>query len=289
MRTMTRITIVGTLGKFGTVLARKFLESGYDVGGIDIASIEGHPLAGLLSHYHQAEESSFFNLPDEIKQLIKTSDILLLATPVESIGEAISVYGKYLPANALLVDVASVKTPAESSMRKLNRHDIELLSIHPLFGPAVDFQGENVAVVEVHSGSRTKKFLDLLESWGCQLVRLSATEHDYKMAYIQCLCHALVIVLGQTGKTEEISSGIFKLTTPFSRGLFQLLDRIAKADPRLYTAIQMTNPYTLSVIDVYLSQIQQFRSFIARKDYEAMNEYITSSATFLELLKQEIE
>lgn len=274
------ITIVGILGKFGTVLTKRFSDSGFVVSGIDIRPVEGFTYADVLHKYHQIEAD--FTACDAVHNLIQDSDVLLLATPIESTHEAISILGRQLRSNALLVDIASVKSHAVASMLELTRTDIELLSLHPLFGPSVDFDGQNVIVIDVQPGPKSSELLSLFETWGCHLTKVSAAEHDIKMAFIQSLCHAVVISLGQTGKAQKLSAdSLSSFMTPFSRPLLQLLDRIAKADPKLYATIQLVNPYSLSIIDEYLLQLSRFRELVANKNHDDLQGYFVDSISFL--------
>lgn len=274
------IIIVGILGKFGTRLAKQFSENCWTVSGIDIISLDEELHRQPNYGYFQVAETPALTLPHEITALIQRADIVLLATPLNSTPALISLYGKHLPAGALLVDIASVKTPTTMSMIELKRDDIELLSIHPLFAPEVDFAGENVAAVEIRGGRRTHEFLKVFADWGCRITKLSASEHDHKMAFVQSLCHALIITLGQTGKVEDFThSTNADLTTPFSRTFLQMVRKLGRADSELYAAIQILNPYTLTILDEYLSQLQEFRSLVAHRNIDEVREYIIQSTS----------
>lgn len=277
--TPLHVTVVGVLGRFGSVLARRLYDSGCVVSGIDLNADGGRDRDHNFYRYYQAEESSSGLNSTRILELLRDTQVLLLATPTASIRGLILTYGKHIPPGALLVDIASVKTPAVSGMIELARDDIELLSIHPLFGPAADFGESTVVSIEIRSGPRAAEFIDFFRRWGCHVKKLSADEHDLKMAYVQSLCHALVITLGQTGRAEALRLGAPRdMLTPFSHSLFRLLERIGDAGPDLYAAIQIMNPHTLSMIDKYILQLQEFRELVADKDLEGLKKYIASSA-----------
>lgn len=278
-----RIIIVGILGKFGARLAKQFSENHYIVGGIDIVSLKEAAHQQLTYEYFQVADAPAQTLPHEVDELLQRADIVLLATPLDATPALVSLYGKHLPAGALLVDIASVKTPATTSMLELRRDDIELLSIHPLFAPEVDFTGENVAAIEIRSGARTRELIELFTAWGCRITKLSAAEHDRKMAFVQSLCHALIITLGQTVKAEDFTrSPNADLTTPFSRTFLQMVQRLGQANSELYAAIQILNPYTLVVLDEYLSQLQEFRSLVARRNIDEMQQYVMQGTSLPE-------
>jgi prephenate dehydrogenase len=272
-----RVTVVGVLGKFGSVLARRFHDCGCAVSGIDIEGAGGEGRDQLFYRYYEADEDSSDIKSRPILEALRDTQVLLLATPLETISEVISAYGRRIPPEALLVDIASVKTPAVSSMLALKRDDIEMLSIHPLFRPDACFTGRNIGAVQIRSGPRTVEFLDIFREWGCRITTLSADEHDLAMSYIQSLSHALVITLGQAGQAGGVKPS-HELMTPFSRSLFELLSRIGEADPALYAAIQVMNPHTLSTIDQYIAQVQKFRAMVAGQEYEELKKYIASSA-----------
>ncbi len=168
------------------------------------------------------------------------SDIIVIAVPVREIEGVVNQIKGYLRPGQLVMDVASVKClPTEILSRNIPE-GIDLVSVHPLFGPQsgrFGIHGQNIAVVNVR-GDRAKCVEDFLKNrLDLTVMSTTAEEHDMQMAYVQGLTHMIARVFQKIDKPEIVQE-----TKTFSL-LRQAVDIVKDDSDELFHAIQRDNPF----------------------------------------------
>jgi 4-amino-4-deoxyprephenate dehydrogenase len=142
----------------------------------------------------------------------------------------------------------SVKGPV---VRLFDAHAdrVEILSINPMFAPALGWSGHPVAVIEVgQAGPKGRSFQQLLSSWGASVEIVSADEHDRLTAAVQVATHAATLAFGATllslGYNAETA---MRVATPPHRLLLTLLNRMVTQNPEVYWDIQAYHPHAALV------------------------------------------
>jgi prephenate dehydrogenase len=149
-----------------------------------------------------------------------------------------------LKPDAVLFDITSIKRDPIKQMLASAPQGVELVSVHPLFGPGMpDMEGQTVIVTPVR-GERGSQFLaDLFESAGARVEELSADEHDRLMSVIQ------------------------GLMSPVYEILIDFVGRILGQSPALYASIQMSADR--SVHEAFLAQCTTLVDIINARDRDA--------------------
>ncbi len=76
-------------------------------------------------------------------------DVLIIAVPLDSIEEAISTCAPLMKAGSLLMDIGSIKSSIIELMVEHTNNKVNVLSIHPLFGPRFDsFAAQTCVVIQ---------------------------------------------------------------------------------------------------------------------------------------------
>ncbi|MFN3383519.1 MAG: prephenate dehydratase [Archaeoglobaceae archaeon] len=156
-----RILIYG-VGDLGSLLKDFFYFKGYYVKGYDI------------------EESK-----REVNDL-SNFDAIFVCVPMGEIRSAIAHLSAEAKRDALLVDVASVKSV---SLPIFERCGFDYLSIHPMFGRDSEVALSNVIVVHECGREEERMILNEFIKSGAILTRMDAETHDKAMAKIQGLTH----------------------------------------------------------------------------------------------------
>ena len=138
-----KAVIVGSNGGFGVLLSQHLALESIRVAGIDI-----NPAPSSHGSYSDYVCADVTNLDQNARALLRNSDCIILCLPEGVAIQAFLSLVDALAPRSLLLDILSVKMPIVRLMRE-SRKDVELISIHPMFGPAVGFQSQNVVVVEV--------------------------------------------------------------------------------------------------------------------------------------------
>lgn len=128
---------------------------------------------------------------------VASSDIVIVAVPLESVVKTSIEMAQFMRKGALLTDLSSVKTGiADRIFAKIPTRP-EYVSIHPLFGPAVDHVGgQNLVAIPFRTGPQWRNFSRAWKGAGATVHLMSSAYHDKVMGYVQVLHHFALLSLG---------------------------------------------------------------------------------------------
>lgn len=170
--------------------------------------------------------------------------IVILATPVGTMGQTVRAIAPHLQPGVLVLDVGSVKVvPAEIMRHGLPDH-ADIVATHPLFGPqsARDgIAGLKIAVCPVRGrrGPRVAAFLRKV--LGLEVILTTPEAHDREAAVAQGLTHLVAKVLVQM---EPLPT---RLTTRSFELILQAVGMVRHDAPEVFQAIEQANPYSREV------------------------------------------
>lgn len=170
--------------------------------------------------------------------------IVVLAVPVQNFEEVLDQITPHLAADALVIEVASVKVrPAQLLSQRLPG-GARFLGLHPMFGPQSGRDGlAGLKVVVCRPSERTPEDREVrcvvafLGALGLELMEMEAEDHDRDMAYIQGLTHWMAKAL------REIHLPDLRLATPAYRHLLKIEEILREDSLELFLTIQRENPY----------------------------------------------
>lgn len=166
-----KVGIIGGAGLMGESLARFLKEEGFEVAISDVDSELAEKVGNGLGVAVQSNT-----------ELAKGSDVVVVSVPVQKTGKAVEDAAGKMPKGALLVEIASVKAPIISSLRKAAENDIAVVSVHPLFGP---HDTGRIAVIPVKG--ETGRIVEFLRNRGFEPFLTDFEEHDRNVALSQAL------------------------------------------------------------------------------------------------------
>jgi len=171
------------------------------------------------------------------------AELVLVAVPISKTPEVIKSLAGRVQRGALLSDIASVKSDVVEVMKTL-KAKVELVSIHPLFGPgATNVRGKDFLVVPVTPGKRYDALKNRLIELGAQVTEMEAEEHDRLMAITQCMTHFVLISYLDALKSMKGLEKAEKLRTPMFAMLLDLAKAVLAGNPELYGELQVHNRY----------------------------------------------
>jgi prephenate dehydrogenase len=239
MRTdsLGRVVVLGAAGGFGRLFAALLPGelTGVDLaGGVDLRADAADPNERLLA-------------------LIRSADCVLVCLPEAAALQAIDRLLGVLATGALLVDTLSVKTQVAE---RIDRDDVEVLSLNPLFAPDLGFRGQNVAAVPLQPGPRSQTLVAALEHAGATVVTTTAADHDRRAAITQAATHAALLAYGlclaRAGYDPDPA-----FATPPHRVLLALVARVVTSDPEVYRHIQVDNPHAAQVREALTAALEE--------------------------------
>jgi len=170
------------------------------------------------------------------------ADVVLVAVPIAVTPENVKLLAKQMKKGALLADIASVKSEVVAVMKKLDA-DLELVSLHPLFGPgAAGVKGKDFVAVPVKSGKRYAELKRRLIKLGARVTEMDAEEHDRLMAIVQCMTH--FVLISYLAALKAMGAERVKLVgTPMFATLQDFAKAISAGNSELYGELQVSNKH----------------------------------------------
>jgi chorismate mutase/prephenate dehydrogenase len=238
------VLIVGGKGGMGRYFAQWFYKSGYNTR--------------VLGR----------NDWDKVEVLCKGIDLAIVSVPIESTLSVIERLTPYIPENAVLSDLTSIKKEPVNTMMKLHKGPV--LGIHPLFGPSTSSMDKQIIVVTPGRDEVACKWvIDQMSEWGAITVRSSGDEHDRIMAVVQALRHFATFTFGRflykknvdLFRSLEFSSLIYRLE-------LGMVGRLFAQAPDLYSGIIFASDERRSMLKEYIYSITELISMVESSDRE---------------------
>lgn len=242
------VGIVGGLGRMGGWFAKFLKGAGFSV---------------LISDLH-TELSS--------EDLARKCRVLILSLPMEVFPKEVAKLGPMVPESSFMTDLCSLKQSQVTCM--LEHARCEVVGTHPLFGPAADSIKDKRVALCPGRGKRWFSWWEgLLRQHGAVTSVVSPEEHDRTMACAQALNHFILLCLGKALDKHGMDlQQILALAPPSFEQQMNIVARLYHQDPELYATIQMSNPYTNSILETFSQYGEDLRKIIKEHDRSAFIE-----------------
>lgn len=198
------------------------------------------------------------------------ADIILVAVPISQTPAMLAELAKVARSGSLLADVASVKTGAVDAMKRITA-DLELVSIHPLFGPgATSLRNKDIVVVPVRPGKLYKELKRALAKKGARVTEMDADTHDRVMAIVQCMSHFVLLAYMHSIKSVSGLKQADRLRTPIFSNLMNLAKASMTGNPDLYGELQVQNKYAKVVRSSMMESFHSLDAAFSKGDAKAV-------------------
>lgn len=238
------VVIVGGRGQMGRLFEKMLTLSGYQVDILD--------------------KEDWGRAPE----LLGRAGMVIVSVPIHATAQIIAQLPP-LPQDCILVDIASVKNAPLQAM--LAAHDGPVLGLHPMFGPDSGSLAKQVVVwCDGRQPEAYQWFLEQIQVWGARLHRISASEHDQHMAFIQALRHFATFAYGMHLAEENVElEQLLALSSPIYRLELAMVGRLFAQDPQLYADIIMSSENNLALIKRYYKRFGEALALIEHGDKQA--------------------
>ena len=258
------------------------------MGGSLGMAIKKHRLAREvigLSHRQaaldQAVKSNAIDTPClDVKKAISNADLVVLATPVDSIIKLFKTIDPYLKRGCIVTDVGSAKTSIVEHGEKTLSNPAFFVGSHPLAGSekkgvvnasADLFEGSICIMTPTNKTNQVakQKMKHFWTKLGMNVKLLSPEEHDEILAYVSHLPHLLAygLMAGIPSKFLEYASQGLKDTS-----------RVAASSPQMWSDICMANSKNiLNALDQCVEYLAHFRKAIVSHDQKNLMNYFTKA------------
>lgn len=279
-----KATVIG-LGLIGGSFALSLKEKGLcDV----VTGIEHSP-----SNAQKALELGLVERIVTIDEAIAESDLIVLATPVDTIPIMATKILNRISEKQIVMDMGSTKQEL-CEVTMLHPRRGRLVATHPMWGTENSgpeaaernaFSGRTVVICErEQTDSDALQVVEhIYQSLGMPIRYMSAEEQDTHCAYVSHISHITSFALALTVlEKEREEEHIFDLAA----GGFESTVRLAKSLPQTWAPIFLGNKYNvLDVLREHIHQLQILRRMIERDDREGLIEAMKRANKIREILK----
>jgi prephenate dehydrogenase len=218
-------------------------------------------------------------------KIIKGADLLIIATPVDTIIALKDEILKYIDKNCIITDVGSTK---EEIVNRLEKALPNYIGSHPLAGSekrgivnscSVIFNG-SICVLTPTKKTTSAAFKNIKRLWvslGARIIVLTPKVHDKVFSFVSHLPHIVAFSLINTVPQEllKFSSGGLKDTT-----------RIAASDTALWKDILLSNKKnSLNALRLFEINLAKIKSAIKNNDKQALEKILFQSKKTRDILK----
>ena len=236
------IGIIGGTGGIGKWFADFFAREGYPV--------------------HVAGRTAGLPIP----KLAERCRVVIVAVPIMATLDVIRTVGPHLPADALLMDLTSLKEEPVRVM--IESTAAEVVGCHPLFGPdCPSFTGQNIVLCPGRGERWLNRMEGLFAKGGARVTVTTPAEHDRMMALVQGLTHLDTILMGLTLRDSgEEPSALDAFSTPVFRTKQAIVEKVFGLRPEMYAAILAGNPAMPQILECYERNLSRLKELLLNGD-----------------------
>ncbi|WP_143960043.1 prephenate dehydrogenase [Litoribacter populi] len=250
-------------------------------------------ISGFDKNDQHLEEAKYLGLIDEaVESPPVETDIVLLATPVDTLAQLLQELLEKVSAETLIIDLGSTKARLCQSLADHPKR-AQFLAGHPIAG--TEYSGPRAAKEDLLNGKvfiicemeKTDvhlkgKAYELFEALNLKLRFMDPQEHDLHLAFVSHLSHISSFMLGKTVMDKmEDERHIFDM----AGSGFASTVRLAKSSPEMWTPIIKENKeFVLEALGSYIAKLKNLEENIKGNDFEAVSRQLQAVAPLKEIL-----
>ena len=214
------------------------------------------------------------------KDAAAVADVVIISVPIRETRAVIEELGPLVRREALLMDVTSIKTDPMEAM--LASTEASVVGTHPMFGPGVNtYQGQRVVICPGRGDEWLDWVRQMLTARGLVITETTPEEHDSMMAIVQVLHHFKTQVLGLAlSRTGVALEETLRFTSPAYLLEAYVAGRHFAQAPELYGPIEMLNPDSGKVIELFQKAAADLAEILAEQDQAAFDQVFADVRAF---------
>ncbi len=258
-----KLTIIGGSGGMGKIFGKLFKSHGFEIT----------LFARNEDRLKQTAEELEVNYELDLKKSVDNADIVMVSIPIQSTPKMIKNIAPFLKENSLIFDICSLKSETYRALYEVQeKYPINCLSLHPMFGPAIENMKNYVLLALKVGGTEQyneilSEFLRIFEISGLIITEIAYELHDLKIALTLGVPHMFnILFLNLLRRTNETLSELTKYTgTTF---LLQKVfaESIIQREMEMFGDIQIENNEFHKVLDLFENLIKEYKNIIKNKD-----------------------
>ncbi len=235
----------------------------------------------------------FYSEPQEA---VRDSDLIVLATPVDTYVAHVQQWGQYVPAGAIVSDVGSVKGQLVFDLETALSSTASFIGAHPIAGKEKSgvahatsqlFQGARCIVTPTarSNAEALKRVRGLWERAGSEVLLMDPMVHDWVLGAVSHLPHIAAFSLMHALQDLQDSTPEALHLLNFSGGGLRDTTRIAASSPEMWRDICLANRENLlKMVDQYITQLHAFKQLLHDHDADGLAKNIEQAKALREKL-----
>jgi prephenate dehydrogenase len=223
----------------------------------------------------------------EIAAGVNRAELVIVCTPVASIGEHVREAAAACPVGALITDAGSTKASIVRSLNGALPRSVAFVGSHPLAGSEKNgceharadlFEGRVVVVTPTRTTSEDnlQRTADFWSALGATVHLMSPSAHDRALAATSHLPHVIAAALARATAVEDL---------PLTAGGWRDSTRIAGGDVELWRQILLDNrKEVVKSLARFEKSLAGFRSAIERGDTRRLSKLLTEAKSIRDAL-----
>jgi len=233
------------------------------------------------------KENICSNVFSDIRECVKDSDLIIIATPLSSYKEIILSIKEHLKKNTILTDTGSVKKEVIKIIHNINLKDIFWIPSHPIAGTEesgpkagyAEMFEDRWCIISPPENCVEEPIKNLKEFWqsiGSKVKVMSAEEHDKILSLTSHLPHAIAYNIVRTVINTE--DKLKQEVIQYSAGGLRDFTRIAASNPLMWKDIFLDNSENiLKGIDNFAEKLQELKKAISDKNGDKLFQIFNST------------
>jgi len=233
------------------------------------------------------KENICSNVFSDIRECVKNSDLIIIATPLSSYKEIILSIKEHLKKNTILTDTGSVKKEVIKIIHNINLKDVFWIPSHPIAGTEesgpkagyAEMFEDRWCIISPPENCVEEPIKDLKEFWqsiGSKVKVMSAEEHDKILSLTSHLPHAIAYNIVRT--VINIEDKLKQDVIQYSAGGLRDFTRIAASNPLMWKDIFLDNSENiLKGIDNFAEKLQELKKAISDKNGDKLFQIFNST------------
>lgn len=198
--------------------------------------------------------ASTYNLELASMEQIAACDIIVLATPVRQFEDVAKALAPHLRDGQMVIEVGSVKALPAEIMKKTLPPFVDIVGLHPLFGPQSGkngIAGLNITVCNVRGdrGACVEQFLS--SQLKLRTIVSTPDQHDKELAYVQGLTH----LIGKVFVSLDLQN--FSQSTKAYDLLLQMVEMVRYDSDELFRTIEKDNPFAATAKAEFFTAVNE--------------------------------
>lgn len=231
------------------------------------------------------------------KAAMKGTELVILATPVESYATHLKEWGSVLEPGTIVSDVGSVKGFLVEQVESLVPAGVHFVGAHPIAGKetsgvvagSVDLFTGALCIITPTADTDPQALLTVQHVWeamGAVVRSVDPFLHDWILGAVSHLPHvAAFALMNALMDLQQRTEGGAELLE-YSGGGLRDTTRIAAASPEIWRTIFLGNPENLLImIEALEKQLQRFKCLIQAKDGPGLEHEIARAREARQRLK----